>query len=259
MQGGYRASYFCLVLALASTLGSGGCARYRSPLTTPTAPIPEDGVVFVADGAGNYQYFSKALRQASREGGFSAQIVTYEWSHGYMRMVADQIDYSHARAKGKELAQRVLRFKEAYPHLPVHLAGHSAGAMVVIAALECLPPYTVDNAVLISPTLSAFYDVRPALKGVRHGMYNFHSEKDWVYCGIATRVFGTSDRKRTVCSGRVGFHVPACPDEVLHLQKLRQRAWSPEDTLTGNEGGHFGNYESLFLQQNILPLFERMR
>jgi len=250
-----RASLHCLVIVLAGTLGCGGCARYRSELTTYAAPIPKDGVIFVADGAGNYQYFSRALRRASKEGGFCAQIVTFEWSHGYLRSVADQIGYAHARSQGKILAGRILQFRAEYPDRPVHLTGHSAGAMVVVAALECLPPNSVDQAVLISPSLSAYYDVRPSLRAVKHGLHNYYSEKDWVYCGLLTRVLGTSDRRRTLCAGRVGFKLLPEPGDEFLIGKLVQRPWVPEDTLTGNEGGHFGNYEAAFLQQNILPLF----
>lgn len=254
-----RASLLCLVIGLAGTLGAGGCARRRPELTTYAAPIPEDGVVFVADGAGNYQKFSHALGRAARDGGFSTQIVTFEWSHGYLRSIADQVDYAHARAQGRHLAQRVLQFRAEYPDRPVYLAGHSAGAMVVIAALECLPPDTVDNAVLISPSLSSFYDLRPSLRGVKRGLHNFYSERDWVYCGLITRTLGTSDRLCTVCSGRVGFKAFCCPGEEFLLGRLVQRPWTRADAWTGNRGGHFGNYESQFMQLNVLPLFQAAR
>jgi pimeloyl-ACP methyl ester carboxylesterase len=250
-----RGLLFCLVIGGLATLAAPGCACRRATLTTYAAPVPEAGVVFVADGAGNYQNASRALDNASKEGGFPLQIVTFEWSHGYLRSFADLVHYSYARAQGRRLAETVLAYRRDNPGRPVHLAGHSAGATVVLAALECLPPETVDRAVLISPSLSAGYDVRPALRGVKHGLHNFHSQRDWVYCGLITRVLGNSDRNRQACSGRVGFRVLAMPGDEYFLSKMFQRPWSPADAETGNQGGHFGNYESAFLRQWVLPMF----
>ena len=40
-----------LVIGALATLGGGGCASRRAALTTYKTPVPEAGVVFVADGA----------------------------------------------------------------------------------------------------------------------------------------------------------------------------------------------------------------
>lgn len=250
-----RTLLFCLVLGGLTTLSGTGCARRRAELNTYSAPVPEAGVLFVADGAGNYQNASRALRRASQEAGFPLQIVTFEWSHGYLRSVADLVDYPYAKEQGRRLAEEVMAYRRDHPGMPVHLAGHSAGATVVMAALECLPPDTVDRAVLISPSLSACYDVRPGLRAIKQGLHNFHSHRDWVYCGIFTRVLGNSDRNHRPCSGRVGFQAMAMPGDEYLLAKLVQRPWTRADVETGNRGGHFGNYEAAFLQTRVLPLF----
>lgn len=248
-------AFFCFVIGALSTLGGGGCARRRAELTTYAAPVPEDGVVFVADGAGDYQNFSRALRTAGRGGGFSVQVVTFEWSHGYLRSIADQIHYSYARRQGRELAEEVLAYRREHPGRPVHLAGHSAGALVVMTALECLPPQSVDRVIFVSPSLSAFYDLGPGLRAVKGGLHNFYSRRDWFYGELVTRVLGNSDRNRRVCAGRVGFRSPPHLGADPLWCKLVQRAWGPDDRATGNGGGHFGNYEAAFLQRNVLPLF----
>jgi alpha-beta hydrolase superfamily lysophospholipase len=248
-----RASIFCLVIAFVATLGTGGCARPRPELRTYQTPVPKDGVVFVADGAGGYQCASRAFRRAAQEGRAPVQVVTFDWSHGYLRMVADLVHTSHARAQGLRLAELVEEYRLQCPGTPVYLAGHSAGAMVVVDALERLPAASVDRVVLISPSLSASYDLAQALKAVKSGLHSFHSEEDWVYCGLVTAVLGNSDSHHDTCAGRVGFHAPS---DDAGRGKLVQRPWSSLDRAFGNNGGHFGNYGSAFLRAHILPLFD---
>lgn len=209
-------------------------------------------MVFVADGAGNYQCASRAFRQAAGEGRIPVQVVTFEWSHGYLRSLADLMDYRYAREQGRKLAELVQDYRRHYPNKPVYLAGHSAGALVVLTALEHLPPESVDRAVLISASISAFYDLRPALGGVKYGLHNFHSERDWIYCGLFTRLFGNSDRNHFLCAGRAGFRT--IPQEPELAGKLVERPWTCADQASGNTGGHFGHYQPSFLRMNILPL-----
>ena len=252
-----RASLLCLVIGFAGTLGGAGCARRRAELTTYQAPIPKDGVVFVADGAGNYQCASDAFRQAAQEGRIPVQVVTFEWSHGYLRSLEDLTHRSHARREGRRLAELVEDYRRACPGKPVYLAGHSAGAMVVLAALEYLPVHSVDRAVLISPAVSCAYDLRPALQAIKFDLHNFHSDRDWIHCELFTRIFGNCDGSRAACAGRCGFLPQATgEDDKRLLSKLIQRPWTERDRETGNDGGHFGAYQSGFLRASVFPLFD---
>src|SRR5262249_7271595 len=229
----------------------------RAELTTYQAPVPKDGVVFVADGAGNYQCASRAFRQAAGEGRIPVQVVTFEWSHGYLRSLEDLTHYGHARKQGRRLAALIEEYRRPCRDKPVYLAGHSAGAMVIIAALETLPAGSVDRAVLISPSVSCAYDLRPALGAIKMDLHNFHSDCDWVYCELFTRIFGNSDGSHAACAGRWGFLPPSPNDEdVGVLTRLVQHPWTPRDQEPGNGGGHFGSYQPTFLRTNILPLFD---
>ena len=110
-----RASRFfiCLVLVVPATLGGSGCAGSRPSLLAIKAPVTEAGIVFVVDGAGNFQACSEHLRQAledarlpiQKDARLPIQEVTVEWSHGFGRIIADQIGYAYARAQGCQLAQ----------------------------------------------------------------------------------------------------------------------------------------------------------
>jgi hypothetical protein len=251
-----RSTFLCLVLVLPTTLGGGGCAHSRSNLLAIKEPVREAGVVFVVDGAGNFQACSQHIRLAARQERLPIQVVTVEWSHGFGRIIADQIGYAYARAKGCELAQVLQAFRREHPCVPMYLLGHSAGSAVVIAALESLPPVTIERAFLLAPSLSATYDLSPALKAVRTNLHVFYSERDTIYLGLWTGLLGNSDRCWGPSSGRFGFqYSPTCSEDVRFGGKLIQRPWQPVDRLAGNDGKHYGDYQIEFVRLHILPLF----
>jgi pimeloyl-ACP methyl ester carboxylesterase len=250
-----RFALLCLVLAGPATLGGSGCAGSRTNLVAVKTPITEAGLVFVVDGAGNYHGCSKHLRKLVAQDHLPLQLVTVDWSHGFGRSLADQIGYAHARAQGFKLAQAVYQVRVEHPGVPLHLVGHSAGAAVVIAALETLPPCTVDRAVLLAPSMSATYDIRPALAGVRHGLHVYYSRRDIIYLGVWTGILGNSDRRWGPSSGRIGFQVHAgSPEDAALYSRLFQRAWQPADRAVGNDGKHYGAYQPDFVRAHIVPL-----
>src|SRR5687767_4366858 len=68
-----------------------GCTASGQWLETPAAPVgPPAAVVFVADGAGNFQAASMHLRDVVACDRLPIDVRTFEWSHGYGRIVADQ-------------------------------------------------------------------------------------------------------------------------------------------------------------------------
>jgi pimeloyl-ACP methyl ester carboxylesterase len=251
-----RQDVFNLVLLALVALGTAGCACAHPEFLVYDAPVAKAGVVFVADGAGNFQYTSRHVRAVAEAEKVPLDIITFEWSHGNYRVIADQIGYAHARAEGSRLARTISRFRHDHPETPVHMLGHSAGAMVVIFALEELPANAVDQVVLFSPSVSACYDVLPALRAVKLSLHNFYSNSDWGYLGIAIGILGNSDHRWGPSSGRYGFCTPPpTPENVQLLAKLHQRSWQPCDRELGNFGGHYGNYQPDFLRMRVLPLF----
>lgn len=236
-----------------------GCAGFRQEAMLPPAgPMAgERGFIFVADGAGNYQATSIALRQALVESCIPLRVVTAEWSHGYRRILLDQIDYAHAREEGERLACEVAAVSRCCPGQEIYLLGHSAGSAVVLAAIEALPPNTVDRIVLLAPSVSAAYDLRPALMRVRSGIDVYYSERD-VGVRLSTGLVGTADRQRTAPAGYTGFWpTVACPGDALLYSKLRQHAWHPCVAWTGNQGRHNDSHTIDYLKAYVLPLLQR--
>ncbi len=249
------------VLVLAATLALSGCLSFGRRHPTTVSAAPANGVVFVTDGAGNFQAVSRTLRELFEHEHLNYHVVTFEWSHGYGRILADQLGFNYALAQGKQLALEIEAYAQAHPHMPIYLVGHSAGSTVALSALEHMPPGLVERAFLLSPSVSNHYDIRPAVQSVSRGMHVFYSRHDYWYLGFATHVLGTADRKYFhPASGRVGFRVPVDGGGDFALQaKLFQRPWQRVDIHAGNLGGHYGNYQPGFLKRHLLPLLEPVK
>jgi len=219
------------------------------------APAPTFDVAFVADGAGNYQYASKQLSGVVAQCNSPLLVQTFVWSHGFKKILPDQTDLAHACQQGRVLAENVIAYRMAHPEAKIHLVGHSAGCMVVLSATEHLPPQTLDRVVLLLPSVSTEYDIRPALRSVRGSVEVHYSGQDWIYLGFCMRIVGTADRKRCDAGGRVGFpvRIESPQDEAL-LQRLAQHPWQPSYRQLGNDGGHYGAYQPEYLKACVLPV-----
>jgi pimeloyl-ACP methyl ester carboxylesterase len=232
-----------------------GCAGLPHEVRAPACCGCERGVVFTADGAGGFGTTSSALRSAIAEEGLPLCVATVPWSHGFGRGLADQVDYGHARAEGACLAGEVLARRQSCPGGAIFLVGHSAGCAVVLAAAEALPPGSVDGIVLLAPSVSADYDLRPALCCARRGIDVFTSERDLLFLGLGTSLVGTADRRWSAAAGRVGFRpVAVTPEDFALYAKLRQHPWHSCVAWTGNPGTHYGCHFPRYLRAYVLPL-----
>lgn len=232
-----------------------GSPVYRTTYLSARAPVGEVDprpLVWVVDGAGDLRGCSTALAAAGLMAGNPVELSVFAWSHGYRRLLLDQTDATHARAQGARLAAKVLERRRQEPGRRVVLVAHSAGAAVALAAADALPPDSIDRVILLAPSVSTGYDVRPALRAAREGMDVFCSKKDWVALGFVTRMVGTVDRRWAPAAGRIGFREPAgCECEA---DGLRQHFWSPEMAWTGHTGGHHGTHAPAFVQAYLFPL-----
>jgi hypothetical protein len=253
-----RAGVFVIILLFLAACNV-GCTRHLTASVAPPPPVDScvggPVILFVADGAGNFQSCSRTLREAIARDRLPIEVRTFEWSHGYLRVLADQLHYSHAREQGKRLAKELETARMQQPNARIHVLAHSAGSTVLLAALEHASPGTVDHAFLLGPSVSSEYDLRPALRNVRQALHLHYSEHDFWHLGLAVKFVGTTDRAfLTPAAGRIGFtYRPTTPEEEALARKLLQRRWMPSDFLLGNDGGHFGAYRSPYVEQAIFP------
>jgi hypothetical protein len=272
-----------LVMVVGATAAGAGSGRYRlRPATrtqaAPAAPAHEHRtycvgwvarsqkpelpdprpLVWVLDGAGDLKGCSNALGAANTAAGSPVEMTVFQWSHGYRRLLKDQIDMDHARAQGERLAQAVAERKAREPGRRVVLVGHSAGCAVVLAACELLPMDSLDRVLLLAPSVSTSYDIRPTLWTAREGVDVFCSRRDWVALGFVVRVIGTTDNFWSgSAAGRWGFK-PKGPNALADAEqaRLRQHFWSQDVTWTGHTGGHHGMHAPGFIHAYLMPLME---
>jgi pimeloyl-ACP methyl ester carboxylesterase len=217
-------------------------------------------VVYVANSSGDIRTTSAALAQAVEEQRAPLQVETFVWTHGPGRYVSDHVDHANHREQGQVLAGIVAAERQACPGRAVYLVGHSAGAAVVLAAAEALPPDCIERIVLLEPSVSCEYDLRPALRTARRGIDSFSSRRDVVQLGAGVTVAGTADRRWSPAAGRVGF-CPACdqPCDGALYTKLREHPWDESVEWAGHHGGHFGVNQPEYTRAYILPLLIRGR
>lgn len=223
------------------------------PTPVGAQPLP---LVWVADGAGDFKGCSTALTNANRLSGNPFELSVFPWSHGYGRVRLDQTDWEHAKRQGERLAATIRTRKEREPGRRVVLVAHSAGCAVALAAGDALPPDSIDRTILLAPSVSTGYDLRPSLLAAREGLDVFCSRKDWLALGIGVRLAGTADNGSGPAAGRRGFRLPAefVLDPVAS-GRLRQHFWSAEQAWTGHTGGHYGMHSPAFVRAYLFPLF----
>jgi pimeloyl-ACP methyl ester carboxylesterase len=245
------------IVALAF-MGGSGCATNRHEVFSPGYDARQRGVIFAVDGAGGFQSTTQAVSQGVAEAHLPLGVVPVEWTHGYGRVLADQIDWPYARECGCRLAVQIAAYRQAFPQGKVFLVSHSAGSAVTLAAAEALPPGSIDRIILLSPSISSEYDLRPTLRCVRDGIDVYYSTRDTLQLGLGIALVGTADGCwGCAAAGRVGFQPQIqCPEDVCLYSKLRQHPWNACLAWTGNRGGHYGGYRQEFLQAFVLPLLD---
>jgi pimeloyl-ACP methyl ester carboxylesterase len=214
------------------------------------------GVVFVVGGIGGLDPVQASAPAALSWAGLPHEVRVFEWTHGKCRLLRDLRDTRHLLAQGARLAGEVRAVKAADPARPVYLLGHSAGAGVVLAAAEHLPPGTLERIVLLSAAVSPGFDLTDALRATRGEVVSFHSAFDQLTLGLGTTLFGTVDRVYGASAGVGGFEVPPDLDaEGRQLYgRLVQVPWSMDWFFECCYGGpHHGTCMPLFLARRVAP------
>jgi hypothetical protein len=213
----------------------------------PAALEPTPLTVFVCDGAAGFRGPSTALLKLACCGCVPMQVQVVKWSFGDGRMLSDLHGRARHRARGKELACRLLALRAGCPQARICLVSHSTGASVVLTASACVPPGTVDRIVLLAPALSSTYDLSPGLRASREGIDAFSSMGDGLLMGLF--LAGTADGYFfTPLAGWCGFKAP-CDDgetHALYAAKLRQH--------TDCYRGHYACVQPDFVREQVVPL-----
>ena len=246
-----------LLIGLTVCMAFAGRPAWSDEVHSPVNECETTGVVFAINGSGNFQLTSTSLEKAIAEAGWPLTVVTVEWSQG--SVVADHTDWEHAQEEGHRLAGQIATYHEAHPHDAIYLVAHSAGSGVALTAAAAVPPGLVTRVILFAPSVSAEYDLRPALKSSTDGIDVFYSRRDVFSLGFGVAFVGTSDGGQGCqVAGRVGFQLQeeTAEDHALYA-KLRQYPWERYQARDGNHGFHSGARRPKFLRAYVLPLLQK--
>jgi pimeloyl-ACP methyl ester carboxylesterase len=247
------------VVALVAILLAGCIGPFQMQRVTPVAPFGHnDTLIYVPGigGGGGAGFTDAAWLRGLRTGGYQGKAETIFWTGGLEPVVA-LWDHRRQRQQAQHIANRIRSLRAEAPTASIILVGHSAGAGLVVLALEDLPPSTqVDGVVLLAPALSRTYDLTKALRHV-HGQADvFCSERDTLVLGVGTFLFGTVDGVHGEAAGHTGFVRPsrAARDQYA---KLRTHHFSRARESLGDDGGHFGCLNSNLAAAMVAPLLPR--
>ncbi len=202
----------CLVAAsvLTTCILAGGCGSSVDTMPDEIARIGR-GLVVILPGIEGKGISSASIREGLIEGGAVQRIETFEWGMPVpgLGMAFNQMDVARNRDQAEKLAIRIYEYQRAYPGRPIFLVGHSGGSGVAVFALEALSRLReakpVTGAILIAASLSADYDLRPALKNTQYGIVSVSNPFDLAVLGIGTAAMGNVDGTRSASAGRTGF------------------------------------------------------
>lgn len=220
--------------------------------------------IYYLDGAGGGSALTNwggGVRQGFVQAGYDGWGEQFRWQTGLGVAVDQSSDVTYKRQKARELADKMQAFTAANPKTPVTLMALSAGTAIAAFTLEALPEtFQVQDVVLLGSSLSADYDLSPALRRVRNRMYVFTSEHDAVLRFLVP-MSGTADRKTNGArsAGLRGFQPPSrvTPQTAEQYGKLVQIRWSQEFEREGDRGGHTDTVNPHFVRAYLAPLVMR--
>ena len=227
-----------------------GC-RTAQPYVTDSRL--QRGLVIVLPGIEGRSQFNEAICRGLDEGRVDWAIELYDWTSiwGPLHNLRNK---AGNREQAGLLADRITRYKLAYPNRPIVLVGQSGGAAIAVWTAEALPPSEeIDGIIMLAGALSPQYMLDQALAGTRRGIINFYSARDWMLLGVGTMIYGTMDGAHSESAGRVGFKLPDTDSRPRVYQKLFQIPWQRSMSEAGHVGLHLSSGAEEFVATYVAP------
>jgi pimeloyl-ACP methyl ester carboxylesterase len=241
--------FFLGALCSAAAAASAGCER--QPYLTPERQAK--GLVVVLPGVEGRGPLNEGICRGLNAGGVDWGIDLEDWTSplGLLYNLRAEL---HNRQKANRIAIRIAEYKFAHPDNPVVLIGQSGGGGMALWIAEAMPEgQYIDGLILLAPAISPGYMVDFALSKTRLGVLNFYSERDWLFLGLVTTLYGTMDGEHSASAGRVGFLLPPGRGRPKEYDRLFQIAWHKQMAAAGHTGGHLATSAEGFVKHYVAP------
>lgn len=237
------AALVAIPLALAS-----GCADALNGRDT-TAAMMDRGIIYILPGIQGVDYHYKNIRRGLRGSGIQCAIKIHPWGCQIpgIKLAINETDVRDDHAWGKKIAQEIQDYQRQYPGRPVYMIGQSGGCAICVFAAESLasaaaPP--LEGLVLLDASLSADYDLQPALNHCRKGIVNFYNLRDVALLEVGTEIFGNLDGSHGDSAGRTGFE-----NAYAKLYQVQ----TTKEMVSPFAGPHFADTSAAFTARYIAP------
>lgn len=219
----------CLLLCIA---GCSGNSAYN------TEELRSRGLVLILPGVEGIGPFNRNIRQGLVDAHVNRAIEIVRWGSPLplVGMAFNQSDPIGHHLEAERVAKMIVKYQVQYPDRPVYLIGHSGGCGIAVFAAEALArtpgSKPLEGMVLLAPSVSANYDLSPALAACRQGILNFYNEDDELL-HVGTGIMGNMDGGHGASGGRVSFNTEIYPQpQYARLYQIRSLGAS------GAEGNH---------------------
>lgn len=236
------------ILMLPALLFTVGCEdQLNARYTTPQAQAR--GMIYILPGIQGVDVHYKNIRKGLLGAGLRCAVKIHPWGCRIpgINLAVNETDVHGDRQWGVRIAREILAYQRDYPERPVYLIGQSGGAGVSLFTAEALGKLggaPVEGIVLLDASVSADYDLGPALAMTRKGIVNFYNEKDIALLQFGTALMGNVDGGHGASAGRVGFRG--------HPAKLYEVDILP-DMIDDFADPHFADCSQAFTAQYIAP------
>ena len=231
---------------------------FTSGCASEPKPTGGDDVIFVVHGVGgagsNYNGLLKNI--AGARAGNVPTVKLLRWGAPPPLFFLDfQNEAVHRSAEAK-FVDALVDWQDEHRNGRIDVVGFSAGCGVALGGLANLPAgVRVHSVLLLAPSVSPGYDLRPALARIDGSIHAFASDRDVTFLKWRTSTFGTYDNVRTPAAGHVGFSSIAALS-TTQQSRISEHRYDMNWQNLDHDGGHFGYLSEAFVRAIVAPLLD---
>src|SRR6516165_9164254 len=152
---------------------------FASAAQSQTKPAPAQGldIIFIINGSAAGTSVTENLTTVLAKRRLPINTDTIAWCR-WGSQVGDHTDYWGQVYSANCLAAKMADYHARWPKSKIYLIGHSAGTHIVLLAAGKMPPNTIERVVVLAPSVSTCFDLRPALRASRNGIDCYYSFDD---------------------------------------------------------------------------------